>query len=69
MPLTLARHGNTCVIKRITGKDDTIRHLENMGLIIGHEVTVITESAGNLILKVKGCRIAVDKALAARIYI
>lgn len=69
MPLTLARHGAASTIKRITGKDETVRHLENLGLVVGHEVTVISEVAGNLILNVKGARIAVDKALAQRIYI
>lgn len=69
MPLTMARAGETTCIKRITGRDETRRHLENLGFVVGGTVTVVSELAGNLILNVKGTRIALDKAMANRIFI
>lgn len=69
MPLTMARAGVTSSIKRITGKDETRRHLENLGFVVGESVTVISEIAGNLILNVKGARIALDRSMANRIMI
>ncbi len=69
MPLTMSRTGETSNIKRITGKDETKRHLENLGFVVGEAVTVVTEMAGNLIISVKGTRVAIDKAMANRIMI
>ena len=54
-------------IRRITGKDEQRRHLAEMGFVLEAEVTVISQTAGNLILKVKESRIALDKAMANRI--
>ncbi len=69
MPLTMSRPGESSSIKRITGKDETKRHLENLGFVVGETVTIVTEMAGNLIINVKGTRVAVDKAMANRIMV
>jgi ferrous iron transport protein A len=69
MPLTMIRPGETGNIKKITGKDETKRHLANLGFVVGEDVTIVSELAGNLIINVKGIRIAIDKAMANRIMI
>lgn len=69
MPLTMMKPGETKCIRQITGKDETRRHLESMGFVVGEYVTVITELAGNLILNVKGSRIAINRTMANRIII
>jgi len=69
MPLTMAEKGELLNIKRITGKDEAKRHLAELGLIEGEDVTVVAEMAGNLIINIRGSRIAIDKALATRIMI
>lgn len=69
MPLTMIKPGETRLIKGITGKDETKRHLENLGFVVGESVTAISELAGNLILNVKGTRIAINKSMAIRIII
>jgi len=69
MPLTMANPGECVTIRRITGKDDTIRFLNRLGLIEGEPITVISRIAGNLILAVKGARIALDRQLSSRIVV
>ena len=69
MPLTMAKAGETVTIKKITGKDEIRLHLAELGFVVGSEVTVVNEIAGNLILQVKESRIALDKAMANRIMI
>ena len=69
MPLTYAKTGETNCIVRITGKDEIRRHLANLGFVEGATVTVVSELAGNLILNVKNCHIALDKSMAGRIMI
>jgi len=69
MPLTMAKAGETNLIKKIAGKDEIRRHLAEMGFVVGESVTVVSEIGGNMILSVKDSRIALDKTLASRIMI
>ena len=69
MPLTMARPGETVVIRKITGRDEVRQHLAELGFVVDESVTVISEMAGNLILQVKDSRGAVDRTMANRIMI
>lgn len=69
MPLTMAKVGEPATIRRVGGKEETRKFLENLGFIAGSVVTVISEISGNLILNVKDCRIALGKDMAKKIII
>lgn len=69
MPLTMAKPGETVVIRKITGKDEVRQHLAELGFVVGSPVTVVSEISGNLILQVKDSRIALDKTMANRVMI
>ena len=69
MPLTMARPGETVVIRKITGRDEVRQHLAELGFVVDESGTVISEMAGNLILQVKDSRVAVDRTMANRIMI
>lgn len=69
MPLLYAAAGETYIIKKFGGKDETRRHLENLGFTVGGEITLVSSLSGNLIVKVKESRVAIDRALAAKIMI
>lgn len=69
MPLTMAKAGETVTIRKITGKDEVRLHLAELGFVLGSEVTVVNQIAGNLIVQVKESRIALDKTMANRIMI
>ena len=69
IPLGMAKAGETVTIKKITGKDEVRQHLAELGFVVDANVTLVTEVAGNLIVSVKGCRVALDKAMAMRIMI
>ena len=69
MPLTMARSGSSNLIKKISGKDETRRFLENLGFVEGASVTVISEIGGNVIISVKDTRVALDKSMANRIMV
>ena len=66
-PIILVAPGETVVIKQISGKDETRRHLNELGLVEGDSVTVVQNNNGNMILQVKSGRIALDRQLAMRI--
>ena len=69
MPLTMAKSGETVVIRKISGKDEVRQHLAELGFVVDSNVTVISEIAGNLIVQVRDSRIALDKTMANRIMV
>ena len=58
MPLTMAKVGEPNTIKRIGGREETKKFLENLGFVTGSVVTVVSEISGNMILNVKDSRVA-----------
>ncbi len=69
MPLILCPTGHMAVIQKIGGKDETRRFLESLGFMPGESVCIVSEMGGNMILSIKGSRIALDKNLARRIIV
>ncbi len=69
IPLSYANPGEASVIRRIGGSPEVKKHLENLGFVVGGTVTVITSLNGNVIVKVKESRVAIDDAMARRIMI
>ena len=69
MPLTMAGAGQQMQIKKIGGKDETRRFLENLGFVIGGWITIVSEMNGNLIVKVKDSRVAISKEMANKIMV
>lgn len=69
MPLSMARTGEANVIKKVGGKEETRRFLENLGFVAGGFVTIISEIGGNMIVNVKESRVAIDKNMAKHIMV
>lgn len=69
MPLVLAPRNDAQMIKRVGGKEETRRHLAELGFVPGSYCTVVNELAGNLIVNIKDSRVAVDKELAMKILV
>ena len=69
MPLSMVKPGEANVIRRIGGKEETKRFLENLGFVIGGNVEVISETSGNLIVNVTQSRVAIGKDMANKIMV
>ena len=69
MPLSMVNPGEENQIKKVNGKEDTKRFLENLGFVPGGLVTVISKNEGNLIVNVKDARVAIGRDLANRILV
>lgn len=63
MPLTMMSSGETNTIKKVGGKEETRRFLENLGFVVGGAVTVVSDIGGNLIVNVK-----IPELLSVRIW-
>lgn len=69
MPLTMMKAGESNVIKKVGGKEETRRFLENLGFVAGGVVTVVSDIGGNLIVNVKESRVAIGKDMACKIMV
>ncbi len=69
IPLVYATAGVEQVIKKIGGNDEARRHLENLGFTVGGTVTIVNSLAGNVIVKVKESRIAINEEMARRVMV
>ena len=69
MPLALANVGEENIIKKIGGSPEVKKHLENLGFNVGGTVTIINTLGGNVIVKVKESRIAINNELARKIMV
>ena len=69
MPLTLANVGEENITKKVGGKPEVKKHLENLGFVAGGNVTVVTMLGGNVIVNVKETRVAISKEMAQKIMI
>ena len=69
MPLSMVKEGEPNIIKKVGGKEETRKFLENLGFVTGGTVTVISQTGGNMIGNVKDSRVAIGKDMANKIMV
>ena len=70
MPLAQAPQGETMLVIRVASSDVKLRkHLENLGIMSGAELTPLSFSEGNMIVRVHDSRIAIDRDVANNIIV
>lgn len=67
LPLSLVRPGSTVAVSAVQGSGDSRRLLGDLGFVGGTEVSVLAARDGDLIVSVKGSRIALDRGTARRV--
>ena len=69
MPLTLVDVDEDNIIKKIGGKPEVKKHLENLGFVGGGHVKIISKLGGNVIVNAIETRVAISNELAQKIMI
>jgi len=69
MPLFFAGIDEENIIKKVGGKPEVKKHLENLGFVAGAGVKIISSMGGNIIVSVKETRIAISEEMARKIMI
>lgn len=69
MPLTMMTAGESNVIRRVSGNEETRRFLENLGFVVGTKIEVLSSLGGNVIVNVKDSRVAINRDMAKHIMI
>ncbi len=69
MPLSMATAGEKLKVQRIGGGERARKHLSDMGLNAGTELTVISSNGGPLVVAVRGTRIALGRGAAQKVMV
>ncbi len=69
MPLTMLRPGETSKVKKVGGLEETRKFLTNLGFTDGADVTIVNEIDGNMIVKVRDARVAINTDMAKKIMV
>ena len=69
MTLTFLTPGKEGQILKVNGRDETRRFLESLGFTAGSIVTMVQAAGDNVIIGIRGTRVAISKGMAARIEI
>lgn len=69
MPLSMVNVGEPMEIKKVGGKEETKKFLENLGFVDGAIVTVVSQINGDMIVNIKDSRVAIGRDMANRIMV
>lgn len=69
MQLAMLSAGQTGIVQQLHGQPKAVKHLEDMGFVAGVTVTVISAINGNMIVEIKGSRLAMNLATASLIIV
>lgn len=61
--------GEEFLIKKISGKEEVRRFLENLGFVAGTQVSLVSKIGGNVIVQVKDSRVAISREMAQKIIV
>ena len=65
----IAPAGEELTVKKVLADEKNKRHFENLGIIVGAKITVLSAVGGNVIIKLHEGRLALDKGLAMKILV
>ncbi|MBO4594091.1 MAG: ferrous iron transport protein A [Clostridia bacterium] len=69
MPIVMAPVNRELKIVKIIADDKVKKHLENLGVTVNGEITVLSSSGGTVVCKIKDGRIAFDGNLSTKIFV
>ncbi len=69
LPLSLINQGKNVIIVKVRSKDSEKKHLEDMGFIASERMHVISNHSGDVIVELKGTKLAITKEIAAKIFV
>lgn len=69
MPISMALAGQAYTVRRVSGASGLRAHLQALGFSEGAPVELVSNRAGNVILRVRDARIAINAEEARHIYV
>lgn len=69
MPLTMLPIGQEAIVNECRGKEEVKKFLEGLGIVPGVSISVVSEVKGNLIVNVRGSRLALNRGVAQQLIV
>ena len=69
MPIVFANLNEVLTIIKLLVDDKTKKHLESLGITVNSKITVLENINGNIIVDVKGVRLALDQNVSTKILV
>lgn len=69
MPIMIAPLNQELTVIRITGGDKAMKHLRELGIVSQMKITLLSQEASGVILRVGESRLAIDKDIARAILV
>lgn len=69
MPIHIAPRNAELTVRKVGADDKTKKHLQELGIIEGGKITLLSSSGGNVIVIVKEGRLCLDRTLAGKILV
>ncbi len=69
VPLSFLKNNESGRISRISGKEEVRKYLTDIGFLQGTTIKTVNAVNGNVIVDVKGSKIAIDAKMASKIYV
>ena len=67
LPLAMVGPGEVARVTGVRGAAEARQHLAELGFVEGSEIKVVSRAAGDVIVTVKGARLALNRSMASRI--
>ncbi len=67
LPLTFVKQGESVVVVSVGGNDAAKKHLADLGFVEGSQVDVVSSHNGDLILNIKGTKLAMTREMAQKV--
>lgn len=69
MPLSLFKQSDTVEVSNIMGGKKVKKFLENLGFVQGEKVQIVSNTDGDMIVKIKESKVAVGKDISTKIIV
>lgn len=69
LPLVSAPLGTEVTVAKINAEEKVKKHLEDLGILAGQPITLMADSMGNSVVRVKESRLVLNQDLAEKIYV
>ena len=69
LPLIAADVNEEVIVRKVGGSPEVKLHLQDLGIIPGSSITLISVNEGNVIIKVKESRLAINRDMAMKIMV
>ena len=69
MPIAIAPLEEDLTIVKVLSDEKTKKHLESLGIVTNGKVRILSSAQGNVIVLVKGVRLALNRDVATKILV